>query len=219
MPQLDRTAFKRQTAEEADHQLDYWLERSLLERLRAAMWMNASAWGFSLDNPPSINKQFFKATKRMSSEIFFQDFLEFLRALNEHEVAYLLVGGYAVILHGYPRTTGDLDVWVQPTEENYRKLTAAFQDFGMPVFDMTPENFLDTSGFDVFTFGTPPISIDIMTQVKGLEFEEVFPKAGTVTVDGDLSVRLISLEDLLKAKRASGRSKDFNDIRHLTKNN
>lgn len=218
MYRLDRTAFKRQSAEEADHQVAYWRTKSPLERLRAALWMNASAWGYSPGDPPPLNKDAFKARKRMSSEIFFQDFLEFIKALNDREVAYLLVGGYAVILHGYPRTTGDLDIWVQPTEENYQKLAAAFQDFGMPVFDMTLENFLDDSKFDVFTFGTPPVSIDIMTRVKGLEFEEAFLEADTLKLEADLSVHLISFDDLLKAKRASGRAKDFNDIRHLTKN-
>ena len=155
----------------------------------------------------------------MRNESFYQDFLEFIQALERNEVAYLLVGGYAVILHGYTRTTGDMDIWVNPSEENYNRLVKAFQSFGMPVFDMTEENFLDTSKFDVFTFGTSPISIDIMTKVKGLSFKEAFPRAATVKLDEGLSVRLLSREDLLKAKRASGRAKDFNDIRHLEKNN
>lgn len=153
----------------------------------------------------------------MRNEIFFQDFLEFIQALQQNEVEYLLVGGYAVILHGYTRTTGDMDIWVLPSKENYRKLAKAFQAFGMPVFDMTEENFLDTSKFDVFTFGTSPVSIDIMTKVKGLSFEEVFPEATLIELDEGLAVRLIGLGDLLKAKRASGRAKDFDDIRHLNK--
>lgn len=80
----------------------------------------------------------------------------------------------------------------------------------------TEEHFLDTSKFDVFTFGAAPISIDIMTKVKGLSFEEAFPEAASVRLDEGLSVRLISLPDLLQAKRASGRAKDFDDIRHLS---
>ena len=155
----------------------------------------------------------------MRNESFYQDFLEFIQALERNEVEYLLVGGYAVILHGYTRTTGDMDIWVNPSEENYNRLVKAFQSFGMPVFDMTEKNFLDTSKFDVFTFGTSPISIDIMTKVKGLSFKEAFPEAASIELDEGLSVRLLSREDLLKAKRASGRAKDFNDIRHLEKNN
>ncbi len=151
----------------------------------------------------------------MKTETFYQDFLEFFQALNTEKVDYVLVGGYAVILHGYPRTTGDLDIWVRPDEENYKKLQHAFQRFGMPVFDMTLDNFLDTDEFDVFTFGVPPVSIDIMTRVKGLTFEKAFTKAEMIVIDDQLSIRLIHLDDLLVAKRASGRNKDFNDIRHL----
>ena len=215
---LDRTAFKRQAAEEADDQLDYWLSQPPQERLRAAIRLNAIAWNFPPGNPPKMQKAIFKARRRMRNEAFYQDFLEFIQALNNHEVEYLLVGGYAVILHGYARTTGNMNIWVNPSEKNYKKLVLAFREFGMPVFDMTRENFLDTSKFDVFTFGASPVSIDIMTRVKGLSFEEVFPRAAAVELDKGLPVRFLSLEDLLKAKRASGRAKDFDDIRHLDKN-
>ncbi len=213
---LDRTAFKRQTAEEADKQLAYWRSKPPKERLRAALRLNAIAWNYPPSDPPRMNKQLFKAKRRMRNEAFYQDFLEFIQALNQHEVDYLLVGGYAVILHGYARTTGDMDIWVKPSKENYQKLIKAFQDFRMPVFEMTEENFLDTSKFDVFTFGASPVSIDIMTKVKGLSFDEAFPKATSIQLDEGLSVKVIGLEDLLKAKKASGRAKDFNDIRHLT---
>ncbi|MCB0580034.1 MAG: hypothetical protein KDD10_12095 [Phaeodactylibacter sp.] len=212
---LDRTAFKRQTAEEADDQLAYWLSHPPQERLRAAARLNAIAWNYPPDRPPKLQKDVFKARRRMRNEVFYQDFLEFIQALNNHEVEYLLVGGYAVILHGYARTTGNMNIWVNPSEKNYKKLVLAFREFGMPVFDMTEENFLDASMFDVFTFGTSPVSIDIMTRVKGLAFGEAFPKAKSVELDEGLSVRLIALEDLLKAKRASGRARDFDDIRHL----
>ncbi|MCO6487559.1 MAG: hypothetical protein J5I98_04030 [Phaeodactylibacter sp.] len=214
---LDRTAFKRQTAGEADDQLAYWLSKPPQERLRAAARLNAIAWNYPPGRPPKMQKDVFKARRRMRNEAFYQDFLEFIQALNNHEVEYLLVGGYAVILHGYTRTTGDMDIWVNPSKENYEKLVPAFREFGMPVFDMTEENFLYASRFDVFTFGTSPVSIDIMTQVKGLTFEEAFLGATSVELDEGLSVRLIALEDLLRAKRASGRAKDFDDIRHLDK--
>lgn len=217
MYKLDRTAFRRQTAEEADDQRAYWLALPPQERLRAAKDLIARAWGFSPDGVPPIDKALFKAKRRMRNEVFFQDFLEFIQALEQNEVEYLLVGGYAVILHGHTRTTGDMDIWVRASIENYRKLVKAFHAFGMPVFDMTEENFLDTSQFDVFTFGAAPISIDIMTKVKGLSFEEAFPEASLVKLDEGLSVRLISLPDLLQAKRASGRAKDFDDIRHLSR--
>ena len=74
--------------------------------------------------------------------IFNNDFRDFISALNDQEVKYILVGGYSVILHGYSRTTGDMDIWVERSIENYTKIKKAFQQFGMPVFDMTLENFL-----------------------------------------------------------------------------
>lgn len=87
------------------------------------------------------------------ASIFNRDFQDFLRSLNNNEVDYILVGGYAVILHGYARTTGDMDIWVQKTAENYHKLVKAFIEFQMPIFDMTLENFLYNEDVDVFSFG------------------------------------------------------------------
>lgn len=106
----------------------------------------------------------------MNHYIFNPDFIDFIDALNTSSVKYLLVGGYAVILNGYIRTTGDMDIWVLPTKENYQQLSEAFYRFGMPTFDMTLQKFLLTEQYDVFTFGRPPVSIDILTKVKGLSF-------------------------------------------------
>lgn len=78
------------------------------------------------------------------------DFADFILALNQEKVEYLLVGGYAVIFHGYNRTTGDLDIWINPTPDNYNKLVKAFSVFGMSLFDMTEEKFLATDRYDVF---------------------------------------------------------------------
>lgn len=146
--------------------------------------------------------------------IFNQDFQEFIRALNEADVQYVLVGGYAVILHGYNRTTGDLDIWVERTEENYLRLVSAFRIFSMPVFDMSLENFLNTTQFDVFTFGVPPVSIDIMLKVKGLDFNEALSMAEWKVID-DVKVNLIDLQSLIRAKKASGRHRDLDDIEHI----
>ena len=87
------------------------------------------------------------------ANIFNDDFQDFLKSLNEYNVEYILVGGYSVILHGYSRTTGDMDIWVKKTKENYLKIGKAFRRFGMPLFDMTESNFLSNPAFDVFTFG------------------------------------------------------------------
>lgn len=146
--------------------------------------------------------------------IFNRDFQDFIQALNQASVRYVLVGGYAVILHGYNRTTGDLDIWVDRTVLNYEKLSKSFAIFGMPMFDMTLSNFLENSEMDVFTFGRPPVSIDIMLTVKGLTFNNIYDQAEIKSVEG-LEVRLISRADLIQAKRESGRHKDLDDLNHL----
>jgi hypothetical protein len=147
--------------------------------------------------------------------IFDEDFRDFISALNEAEVDYILVGGFSVILYGYSRTTGDLDVWVKKTELNYHKLSKAFQKFGMPVFDMTKENFLNHPTWDVFTFGRSPVAIDIMTSVKGLDFDESFEKAKFFNEEG-LLIRTIHKNDLIKAKRSSNRPKDQDDLENIS---
>jgi hypothetical protein len=146
--------------------------------------------------------------------IFKEDFREFIDALNINGVRYILVGGYSVILHGHSRTTGDMDIWVDRTLENYKKIKSAFLQFGMPVFDMTQERFLNDSLVDVFTFGRPPVAIDIMISVLGLDFNECFEKA-IYFEDDNLQIRTIHINDLIDAKKASGRPKDLDDLENL----
>ena len=146
--------------------------------------------------------------------IFKEDFREFIDALNINDVRYILVGGYSVILHGHSRTTGDMDIWVDRTLENYKKIKSAFLQFGMPVFDMTQERFLNDSLIDVFTFGRPPVAIDIMMSVLGLDFNECFEKA-IYFEDDDLQIRTIHINDLIDAKKAAGRPKDLDDLENL----
>ncbi len=146
--------------------------------------------------------------------IFNDDFRDFIRELNNHEVRYILVGGYSVILHGYSRTTGDMDIWVDKTSENYKKIKLAFFEFGMPVFDMTEENFLNNPEMEVFSFGRPPTSIDIMIEVKGMDFNTCYSNSVFFDEDG-LQIRTIHYNNLINAKKASGRAKDINDLENL----
>lgn len=148
--------------------------------------------------------------------IFYDDFRDFIHALNDNEVKYILVGGYSVIFHGYSRTTGDMDIWVKRDKKNYQKLVNAFKQFKAPVFDMTENNFLNHPKWDVFSFGNPPVCIDVMTKVKGLEFDECFEQS-QIFEDDNLKVRIIHYDDLLKAKKSSNRPKDIDDIENLTK--
>ena len=148
--------------------------------------------------------------------IFNEDFRDFITALNNNDVRYILVGGFAVILHGHARVTGDMDIWIEPTEENYNNLVKAFKDFGMALFDMTRSNFLATDKFDVFSFGREPVAIDIMTKVKGLDFGESYIHSRMFN-DNGLLIRTLHFNDLLQAKNISGRRKDMDDIDQLTK--
>lgn len=147
--------------------------------------------------------------------IFNDDFRDFIQALNNHDVQYMLVGGYAVILHGYRRVTGDMDIWVNRTKENYSKIKLAFTEFGLPLFDMTEQRFMDADTADVFSYGRPPVSIDIITKLKGVEFEEAFSQAQAFNEEG-LVIRFIHLNNLIQAKKASGRHKDLDDLEKLT---
>ena len=149
--------------------------------------------------------------------IFNQDFRDFIDALNKNEVRYLLVGGYAVILHGHARTTGDMDIWVDSTKANYRKLVRAFGDFGMGVFDMTEEKFLNTIEYDVFRFGRNPVAIDIMTKMSRFSFEDAYNKI-TWFEDEGLKIPVIHINTLIEAKKAAGRQKDLNDLVWLGNN-
>ena len=148
--------------------------------------------------------------------IFNPDFREFIQSLNNSNVQYILVGGYSVILHGYSRTTGDMDIWVKKDEENYNKLVLAFQEFKMPLFDMTRENFMNNKAIDVFTFGQAPVSIDLMTSVKGLNFDNAYINSQIYALE-DLNIRVIGYDDLIKAKQTSGRPRDLDDIEKLKK--
>ena len=152
--------------------------------------------------------------EQIIGNIFNQDFREFLNALNNNKVKYRLVGGYSVILHGYSRTTGDMDIWVDRTKENYVLLNSAFEEFGMPIFDMTLENFISHPEWDVFTYGKPPVAIDILINLKGVNFDFAFNNSIVFDLDG-LSIRTIHKNDLITAKMAANRAKDQNDLENL----
>ncbi|MFY0654066.1 MAG: nucleotidyltransferase [Cyclobacteriaceae bacterium] len=151
------------------------------------------------------------------ASIFNEDFKEYINLLNKHEVEYMLVGGMAVNLYGYRRATGDMDLFVNPTESNHEKLKRVHFEFGMLMGEMEElENFLSNSEFDVFTFGVSPVQIDIMTACKGLRFAEAYPKSKRVPFE-NIIINLISNSDLLKAKEASNRKRDQADIEELNK--
>lgn len=150
------------------------------------------------------------------SDIFNEDFRDFIKALNSANVEYILAGGFAVILHGYRRPTGDMDIWVKKNKENYKKLVKAFYQFGLPVFDMTEEKFLSTGEYDVYTFGRPPVCIEILTNLKGVDFDEAY-LASQIFDDNGIEIRFLHFNNLIQAKKAAGRHRDLDDIEKLTK--
>lgn len=145
--------------------------------------------------------------------LFNKDFLDFLLLLDKHDVDYLLVGGYAVILHGYGRSTGDMDLWVNQTEENYLKLKEVYHEFGAPIFSF--DDFFSDK-FDVWSMGVEPRKIEILTKVTGLNFVESKSHCNWIT-ENDFKVPYIDFEDLMKNKLASGRLKDLLDFQQLNK--
>ena len=148
------------------------------------------------------------------ANLFNSDFADFLRAFNGHKVEHLLVGGYAVILHGYTRSTADMDIWVNKTAENYQRIAKAFYDFGAPMFSKT--EFLNSS-HDVWAIGREPNKIEIMNNVKGLNFDECLAICNKIQLE-NFEVPYIHLNHLIKAKEAAGRFKDLADIEQLKKN-
>jgi hypothetical protein len=141
---LDRTAHHAGTHEQAAHYHASHQPATPAERLRAAAYLNA--WPMattSTTRPGSTGRLLLRvSTPTAMGSLFNPDFQDFLQALRLHEVRYVLVGGYSVIMHGYSRTIGILDLWVEKPAGNYERLTKAFHHFGMPVFDMTAHNFL-----------------------------------------------------------------------------
>lgn len=140
------------------------------------------------------------------------DFKEFLKLLREHDVRYLLIGGYAVGYHGYPRATEDLDIWVAIHPTNAQKLVTVLRAFGLDDPALTPDLFLQQP--KIIRMGFPPMRLEITTSISGVEFDECFQTRIVDNLDG-VEVNLIDLEHLKKNKKASGRTKDIADLENL----
>ena len=140
------------------------------------------------------------------------DFKEFLKLLKEHNVRYLLIGGYAVGYHGYARATEDMDIWVALHPENAQKLVSALKSFGLDDPNLKPELFLQKP--KIIRMGLPPMRLEITTSVSGVEFDECYRSRIVDEFDG-VEVNVIDLENLKRNKKASGRSKDRADVEKL----
>lgn len=141
-----------------------------------------------------------------------RDFKEFIESLNASGVEYLVVGGYAMALHGRPRQTGDLDIWLSRTPDNVGRLMQALTAFGFSGLGLSEADFLAPE--QVIQLGYPPFRIDLLTDIDGLTFDEAWPRRMTFVHD-ELPLHFISLDDLKANKRASGRPRDIDDLENL----
>jgi predicted nucleotidyltransferase len=146
--------------------------------------------------------------------ILAQDFIDFVKLLNKFEVDYMVVGGYALAFHGKPRHTGDLDIWINNTEENAEKLIYAINEFGLASLGLQKSDFLK-EGY-ITQIGYPPLRIDILNTIDGIKFEEASPNKRIVEAD-DIPIKYIGLHDFIKNKTASGRSQDLADLKEIKK--
>jgi predicted nucleotidyltransferase len=141
-----------------------------------------------------------------------KDFREFIASLNENNVRYLIVGGYAVGFHGYPRYTKDLDVWIEISSENAENVVKALNQFGFGSAGFRAEDFINP---DEFTqLGYPPNRIDIITSCEGVDFPSCYANKMQIEIDG-LKVNFIDYENLLKNKQTVGRPQDLADVSNL----
>ncbi|MBI5790237.1 MAG: nucleotidyltransferase [Rhodocyclales bacterium] len=141
-----------------------------------------------------------------------RDFKEFVASLNANGVDYLVVGGYAMAMHGRPRHTGDLDVWIEPGSANASRLMRALDDFGFGGLGLAVDDF--TTPDRVVQLGYPPFRIDLLTSIDGVDFAAAWARREQVEHDG-LRINFIGLEDLKANKRASGRPRDIDDLDNL----
>ena len=143
------------------------------------------------------------------------DFKEMLSCLKDEEVDFIIVGAYALAAHGFPRATGDIDVWVGNGFENAQKIMRALMKFGAPTSQLSEEDF--TAPDVIVQIGVEPSRIDLLTGIDGVEFDEAWQNKISITID-DLEINVLSKEDLLRNKLATGRDKDQGDIVWLEKN-
>ena len=140
------------------------------------------------------------------------DFKEFLKLLNAHNIKYLLIGGYAVGYHGYPRATNDMDIWIAIGSETAELMVKVLKKFGFDMPQLSKDLFLEEN--KIIRMGVAPMRIEILTSISGVNFEECYQKKVVDEIDG-IQVDIINLEQLKINKKASGRHKDLDDFENL----
>lgn len=140
------------------------------------------------------------------------DFREFLQLLSAHQVEYLLIGGYAVGYHGYPRATAEMDIWIAIHPQNAEKLVRVLKEFGFDLPELSADLFLNEN--QIIRMGMPPVRIEITTTISGVTFDDCYTQRVVDLLDG-VPANLIDLNHLKINKKASGRYKDLNDLENL----
>jgi hypothetical protein len=143
-----------------------------------------------------------------------KDFKDLLKALNAHAVKYLLIGGHAFSVHSQPRTTKDLDVFIRSDPENAKAVFSALAQFGAPLQGMSPADFADGTTFQM---GQPPDRIDVLQRIDGVTFDEAWENRIAGNIDGEVETAVISRDDLIRNKLATGREQDLLDVKVLRK--
>ena len=141
-----------------------------------------------------------------------QDFKEFIQLLNDNQVKYLVIGGYAVAVHGHPRHTKDIDIWIEISEENAQKIITALTQFGFESLGLTSDDFQTPN--QIIQLGYPPNRIDLITNPDGIDFQTCYDSKIEVILN-DVPVKFINLDNLKKNKLASGRLQDLADLEKL----
>ncbi|WP_290795950.1 nucleotidyltransferase [Flavihumibacter sp. UBA7668] len=146
--------------------------------------------------------------------ILAKDFEDFIRLLNKYQVEYMVVGGYAMAFHGKPRYTGDLDIWINISDENADKMMEVIKAFGLASLGFVKEDFME-EGY-ISQIGYPPLRIDLLNTIDGVDFNAAFENRQKIIAD-DLEITFIGLQELLANKIASGRKMDIEDIKEIKK--
>lgn len=143
-----------------------------------------------------------------------KDFKEFIALLNRHDVHYLIIGGFAYSFYAEPRYTKHIDILIEQTQENAKKILSAIKNFGFEDLELTEKDFLEAG--QIIQLGMDPLRIDILTSLKGTDFKNFWPNR-VIGRYGDISVFFISKQDLIHCKHISGRKQDLADIEKLEK--
>lgn len=143
-----------------------------------------------------------------------EDYKEILQLLLKNKVKFLVVGAYAMGAYGYPRATGDLDIWVEPSLENSHKVYRSLLEFGAPLKDISEKTF--TEGGIIFQIGIAPRRIDVITKISGVSFQEAYSEKEIIKIE-NLKIPFLSKKNLVKNKESTGREKDKLDAKYLRK--